>query len=316
MLHHTPRFFSCADPTDRAYVRLRDSPDCRELREIVEAEWAVVADFLDPDLPRRAGGDFTGHYWEVYLASALVANGVALAARRNRPRPREGPDIGLADGRTWIEAVAARPGVGPDRVPDLVSGGLAAIPHDAIKLRLLNALDAKRLKRNAYVADDLIDANDAFVVAVNASGIPAAILEQNVPRIVSSVYPIGNEVWHVDRRTARIVDSSFEYQGHVGKVSGSAVPTDGFLSPEYAGVTAALYAWSDIWNRPPASGQEFILVHCYAAASQLPRGALPCGREYWADGERVYQRSYEWPWVAGAQPGSAAVGGPAEGPNA
>jgi hypothetical protein len=206
----------------------------------------------------------------------------------------------LAAPATWIEAVVATPGTGPDAVREPAPGTVATVPHDAMKLRLINALDTKRLKQQEYMDKGYILADDPLVVAVNAAPISSALLEQTVPRIVSSVYPIGNEVWRIDRRTAKVVDSSFEYQASVTKAQGAPVNTDLFLRDEYHGVSGALYAWSNAFNRPNQPGAEFVLVHCLTSRAKIAVGSLPCGNEYWADGSLIHHRAHSWPWIGGA----------------
>jgi hypothetical protein len=71
------------------------------------------------------------------------------------------------------------------------------------------------------------------------------------------------------------------------KKSGSAVPKDIFLSPDYAGVSAVLYGWADEHNNASIPGREFILVHNPQAASPVPRGVLPAGYEFWVENDHL-----------------------------
>ncbi len=290
------RFFECPGASDHAYLSIRDRPEQAEVRRIVEEEWDVAAPFLDPDLPARAAHEFTAHYWEVYLAAALLRVGLPLIPRKARRRPREGPDLQVAAPPTWIEAVVTKPGTGLDAVAEPQPASLAAVPHDAMKLRFINAITFKWRKRSDYVRSGDIREEDSYVVAINSAPIFLAMLEREVPRIVSSVYPIGSKVLHIDRQSGRQVGSSFEYQPVVTKLAGASVPTDIFLRQEFAGVSALIHAHSDAFNRPTRPGEEFIVVHNKLAAHPIAHGSLPCSREYRADETQVDEIVYDWPW--------------------
>lgn len=290
-------FFDSPDASDQEYLAIRHRPDYDAVRRTIEEEWAATAPFLDSDLPARVAHDFASHYWEVYLAAALLRLGLPLLPRKTRRRPREGPDLQVATPPTWIEAVVTKPGTGVDAVAEPQPGSLATVPHDAMKLRFINAITSKWRKRSDYVRSADIGAGDSYVVAINSAPIFLAMLEREVPRIVSSVYPIGSKILHLDRTTARVVGDSFEYQPVVTKAAGASVPTDIFLRQEFVGVSALIHAHSDAFNRPSQPGVEFTVVHNRLAAHPVALGSLPCSREYWADETQVHEIRHNWPWT-------------------
>ena len=71
------------------------------------------------------------------------------------------------------------------------------------------------------------------------------------------------------------------------KQSGSEVSTDVFMDVQYASISAVLYSSVDVANYPAAMGADFLLLHNPLAQIPLRRGILPCGREYWADGDQL-----------------------------
>jgi len=152
-------FFRPGSVPDDRYRTLRDDefPLVVEARQFVERLWAQCAPYLDSDLPVAARHDFQQRFWELYLAHALLENGVALTQRNQRRVRRKGPDLLASDGVTWIEAVLASPGTGADAVQEPEPGKAGWVPTDAIKLRLLNAIDAKlcQYKKLTFPLSDL-----------------------------------------------------------------------------------------------------------------------------------------------------------------
>ncbi|MBI4519185.1 MAG: hypothetical protein HY699_25625 [Deltaproteobacteria bacterium] len=298
-------FFSASNPTDRTYIALRDDgwPPFVEARAYVDGAWPRCAKYLDRDLPARAAHQFPAHFWELYLAESFLNAGFALKPRTTRSKPREGPDLQLEFRDVWIEAVLATPGTGPDAVVEGVPGQPTGVPHDGMKLRLLSAVTAKIGKRLEYLEKGLVSPTDPFVIAVNAAEIPSASLESTIPRIVSSLLPFGHEQIHIDHATLKETGRSFVYQGSVPKLSGAEVQTDGFLSPEMEGVSAVLYSWGDVINRPSGI-RRLLAVYNDKAANPLDIGLFrPVAVEYWCEGGVLNRHSAEAPNSAAAGAG-------------
>jgi type I restriction enzyme S subunit len=262
---------------------LRDDefPLVVEARQFVERLWAQCAPYLDSDLPVAARHDFQQRFWELYLTHVLLENGVALIARNQWRVRRKGPDLLASDGGTWIEAVLASPGTGADAVQEPEPGKAGWVPTDAIKLRLLNAIDAKLCQYKKYQRDGIVRAGDRYVIAVGTAAIYLARLGQTIPYIVCAVLPFGPEQVHIDRESLEIVGESFAYQPTIAKQSGTEVPTTLFQDAQSAPISALLYAWTDEGNRAAVPGHEFVTIHNPLAANPLPRGFFPFGREYW-----------------------------------
>lgn len=287
-------FFQPGDAPDERYRILRDDsfPLVVEARGFVERLWLETGPYLDQELPREARYNFQQRFWEMYLTHTLLVNGVPLTRRDQREFRKKGPDLLSADGATWIEAVLASPGIGPDAVQDPEPGKASWVPHDAIKLRLLNALDEKQRKHDRYRESGIVQPDQRYVIAVGASAIRLAMLEQTIPRIVSSVLPFGPEQVHLDRESLEVVGESFAYQPTVAKLAGKPVPTTLFQDSHSAPISALLYAWADEINRPSHPGSEFMVVHNPMATNPLPRGFFPFGREYWYDEDKLHMRDH------------------------
>lgn len=244
----------------------------------------------------RVGGkyhEFSSRFWEMYLVTSFLEDEFCLLKKKI-----EGPDIKikLGDRIIWVEAVVPGPGgeMNNDRVPDLEYGVASDVPDEQIKLRLTNAFSEKFYKYKNYREKDLVKEEDDYVIAINGSLIGRS--ERDVPRIVRTLFPIGNLVLHVRAsnnfdQKPEIVGHSHEYQREIIKCEGSRVPTDPFLNDEYAGVSAVLYSdcrlltfdYTENLNYRRLS-RSFILVHNpirHLVHTWRASGLLRCGTGYY-----------------------------------
>ena len=141
----------------------------------------------------------------------------------------------------------------------------------------------------------MVKEEDDYVIAINGSLIGRS--ERDVPRIVRTLFPIGNLVYHVHvpnnfNQRSEIIGQSHEYQREVVKCEGSRVPTDPFLNDEYAGVSAVLYSDCSLLNFDYTENlnyrrlsRSFILVHNpirHLVHTWRASGLLRCGIGYYA----------------------------------
>ena len=247
----------------------------------------------------RVGGkyhEFFSRFWEMYLVTSFLEDGFGLLEKKT-----EGPDIKikLGDRIIWVEAVVPGPGdeTSNDRVPDLEYGVVRDVPDEQMKLRLINAFSGKFCKYKNYREKDLVKEEDDYVIAINGYLIGSGRNEREVPRIVRTLFPIGNMVYHIrvpnnfDQK-AEITGQSHEYQKEIVKCEGSRVPTDSFLNDEYTGVSAVLYSDCCLFNFDYSGNsnhrrlsRSFTLVHNpkrHLIHTQCASGFLRCGLGYYA----------------------------------
>ena len=167
------------------------------------------------DRVRKKHHEFSSRFWEIYLVTSFLEDGFCLVEKKNP----EGPDIKikLGDRIIWVEAVVPGPGgeMNNDRVPDLEYGVARDVPDEQMKLRLTNAFSKKFYKYKNYREKDLVKEEDDYVIAINGSLIGRS--ERDVPRIVRTLFPIGNLVYHVHapnnfNQRSEIIGQSHEYQ--------------------------------------------------------------------------------------------------------
>jgi hypothetical protein len=280
------------------YERIRQSrlPHIVELRAELEDMYSAYERHADPHFLREFQIQTHARFWEMYLTRCLQEAGLAVSSFGGK-----GPDIALLHNgkRIIIEAVQATPGAedSPDRCPDFPENEAVIFPEEQMLLRYRCALEAKRIKREEYIASGLVAPDDVFIVAINAGGIPMAFVSEDPPRILSALYPIGSAQVIVDVATHEAVEAGYTYRPSVKKSCGSDVRTDVFVDEAYSGISGVVYSGVNLLNMPPARGKDLVLVHSLVASSPVPSGWWPFAEEWAArrEGEglvidRIHQR--------------------------
>lgn len=260
------------------YVALRDAPRNSALKARAQQLWRTFEPFADSQFRKEFALHLHPRFWEMYLGAWLVQNEYGLQPRKNR----EGPDFHIRrdDRSVWLEATAPDEGAGPDAVPSIYEGrGHEPVPEDLMVLRFTNAISQKAARRDQYVRDGVIPAEDPFVIAINGRGIPMTIFDAPLPAIIKSVYPFGQYSITLRVDTLETVRAGYHRRDEVTKKSGSTVATTAFLDPSTAGVSAILYSSAALWDPPPSPGHEFLFIHNSVAVAPLHRGYFHVGKE-------------------------------------
>jgi hypothetical protein len=280
-----PCFFSDIIPknADPAYTIIRDEPKYSDDKKFIEEMWLQYEQYADIHFLNQAKIDFNQRIWEMYLACSLLFEGFSIDSKD------KGPDILIDTGelKIWIEAIAPKPGAGEDAVSKQEFGTVREVPDEKIKLRYRSAIEEKYNKYKNYLKSKIVEPEDGYIIAINGSSIPSARREREIPRIIRSVLPFGNEFILIDSESNLPIDRFYNYQDISLKKSGSSVSTDIFLKPEYSGISAILFSFIDALNRPNKLGEDFVLLHNPIATRQLPKGFIKLGCEYWVDGSEL-----------------------------
>lgn len=282
-----PLFDSRINATDQTYLRIRDDPTFVSTKSSLERMWVRFAPFADRNFRSAIAQSFHARFWEMYLGYALLINGKQL-----KPVLNAGPDLcvlGLPE-PLWIEAIAPSAGKGPDAVPEEQLGVTYKLPSDEIILRLRSAIEEKFRKYETYRDNGLLSPSEPFVIAINGRGLPSAWTETDLPRIVKAVFPFGSSYVTIDKNTTERVEEGYIHRAEITKSSGSPVSTTVFQDLRYAGISAILYCNHDMFNRPPKENVislGFSIVHNLLANNPVPHRWLPCGREFWIEGDQL-----------------------------
>ena len=287
--------------TDAAYRHIIESsrPEPRQARDLVYSLWRKTAAYLERGLPNRLRFEFHACFWEMYLTAILLDHKLPVVSREKRLHPSKGPDVQIGEVAAWFEAIAVTAGEGPDAVPGYSFQESVPVPDEQFKLRLTAAIQAKFRIYQTYLSKGVVNESEPFVIAVNAGDVPHVHQEAALPRIISVLFPFGDEAVRFDLRTNTFGDRHFTYQGDVKKKSGTSIPTTFFEQEESRGISAVVYSTADAFNCPRIPGADLLLVHNPMATSALPMGFLPIGRECWRDGNSLVIHSHHPP--AGAE---------------
>lgn len=228
------------------------------------------------------GGKFEQRIWEMVLARRLRSCGHSLTSGEY------GPDFRMNhNGSTiWIEAISPSPKDIPAEwlTPPRLDGKGEAVqaPFNAILLRWTAALKEKHEKLAIYRAKRIISDKDVYVIAIDPNQLTAnRPLDEGASRLpfaIETVFPVGpigvpiGPDGQIAGDAVRTVRYSIENRNK------AAVPTDSFLNPEYADVSAVVSA-STIFA--PAENLRLTLVHNPLARNPLPHGLFGRATSEW-----------------------------------
>jgi type I restriction enzyme S subunit len=272
---------------------IRDTPSKNRERDILERLWARFEPYADVNFKAAIASDFQSHLWEMYLAVTLLDLGFEL-----RPRLElgdEGPDICISSAETniWIEAIAC--GTSPNDNAES-ENGFEPIDEPVI-LRYTSAIAEKFRKYRKYLDTGILSSSEPYLIAVNGSRVPFSLPDDDppdmIPNIIKAVMPFGDYTVMVDRDTRQVVKTGYSYRAEIVKPSGNKVPTNIFLSQEYAGVSAILFSNIDISNLPDKYGNDLLFFRNPTAINPLPIGWLKAGREYRLEGNKFFKKRWQ-----------------------
>ena len=287
MLSPRTPFFLDGPCEDLAYRNTRDDPRGADDKAFVEKLWALCHHLVDRPCRTDARKHFLQRFWEMYLAVTLLERGFDLY-----PGKKKGPEFYalLGNRRVWFEAIAPNPGTGPDQVPPLVFDEIemATIPTEQILLRFTEALDKKRERYAAALADRIVSAEDLYVLAINSRGIRHAPYGNSLPYFIQAFLPVGPLTIGIDRKTLKQTDSFYAYRPEVSKLSGSPVSTRAFLEEEASFCSAVLHSGVDCANHPDQLGDDFSVLHNPRARRPLDTTVFDWCEQFTVRDEKIH----------------------------
>lgn len=281
-------------------------------------KWFRDSGLTDPNFEKEiaSGRDYTFEQrtWEMTLANHLANEGHALSSSDN------GPDLRLVDrGRTvWIEAIAPTPEGLPDRWLDPPQcDDVISVPMEKMLLRWTAALKEKMEKlegrtlvrdgvekrRPGYREQGIVGNDDIYVIAIDPICLTNGRLiddgTSGTPLAFEAALPAGPWAFRVDHndRVGRAAVRTARYT--IKNRNEADVPTDSFLSPSYAHVSAVVAA--SAIHRPETQRLRMIVVHNPLAKNPLPPGLFGAHAVEWTP-ERVGDGEFEFRGVDMSSP--------------
>lgn len=226
------------------------SPVDHGIRTQIEEMWQAYQSYADRDFRSAFPLAAEERAWELMLGYALLTAGKKLLPTIERPKKSAFPDICVLQGgsRIWIEAIAPKAGAdGPDQVvgprPINEGGKLGAVPQRQAQLRITGAFAEKSKKFSTYVEKGVVKANEVKVIAIGGGAFGIHIPGDDLPLILSSLLPMGDEQVRVDLATGVVMDSHFLHSPTVEKHKTSGViPRNAFATAEHFHVSAAVWS--------------------------------------------------------------------------
>jgi hypothetical protein len=234
-------------------------------------------------------GKLWAHLWEAMLYRHLLNLGVEPQTAGVTKAGQRGPDFGIVHQglRIWIEAVTPAPiGIPPDYLEPPKKGVIEvrSVPHEERILRWTSVLSDKRKKLEYYRTQNIIEATDCTVIAVNLCRLQDYAMNDlgisGLPFAVEAVFPIGPIAFPITPEGEPAGDPINVTRYTIQKPNKSQVPTGNFLNPDYANVSAIIGCWrKDMLGE----GIWLTVVHNPLATIPLPRNILRANKEYSAD---------------------------------
>lgn len=253
---------------DVGYKNIREARHPAEvaIRHALDKLWADYEQYADPDFKAAFARDPDARFWEMYLASRLLAGGKVLLPSTARKREGGQPDLCVLDDgrRIWIEAIAPDRGAdGPDQVrgprPINEGGGLAVAPIRQAQLRTTSALLTKSRVIKRYVAEGTIGPDEVRLIAINAGRFGVIVPEEPLPLVMSAVFPLGPQYLTIDRDSGDVVDEGFQFSPSIAR-TGDSIPRTAFLDERFDHVSGLLWSRTSIGSLGQPS-RPLTLVH-------------------------------------------------------
>lgn len=281
--------------------RYADNPEVLgRLTELYQQydSWGLKDNKFDQDFTDGRDEHFYPYVWEMLLARHLKMLELDISS------DDEGPDFKIDHhGQTiWVEAICPSPEGLPDHwlnIPSIKKPPkVFDVPHEQMLLRWTAALKEKKEKltgrldqngepKSGYYDNGIVGTNEPYVIAINASrlGYGNVHLHYSIsqkPFALEAAFPFGPIELVIDRATGKQIDQRHVFRASIKNLNGADVPTDNFLNPEYAGVSAILGTPAGI-NAVCGEEAPIALVHNPLATNKLPIGILGADEEYVAE---------------------------------
>lgn len=283
-------FFETGEAPDPAYTLNRDNPNRAWLKDTVNSLWAQFQPICgDSNFQSQAKVDFHSAVWTIQVAGLLISRGLKLAKTTGH-----GPDlcIDLDGRRCWIEAINLNSGVGRDAVRRPPPDQTGHLPEDQIVLRITAGIREKYLKYETWILENIIPADEPYVIAINAGMLGDADLAIGPSFLEKAVFALGRAAWIINIPSGENRGVIHPHRPEIQKSNQSSVNCDGFLTNAYSGVSGIIYTPHHIANNSNRDGTDWIFVHNPMAAHPIERATFRFGVEKWVSEKAVH--SFVW----------------------
>jgi hypothetical protein len=260
-------------------------------------ESGLASPHLVEEIASGEDGKLWARVWEAMLYHHLLSIGFTPRTASIKKSGESGPDFCVVyqEQTIWIEAVTPSPeGIPSNYLKPPKRGEVEFKPvlDDEPLLRWTAVLRDKRKKLESYKKRGIIGDKDCTIIAVNSCRLydwkPNDLGISRLPFAVEAVFPIGRIAFPITLDGQPDGEAANIPRHEILKPDSSTVPTNNFLNPHYANVSALLgchHKYMLNSNYSTTGKSSLTLVHNPLAATPLPRGILGVEKEYAAAGE-------------------------------
>lgn len=291
----------------RIYELNRDNKFLRDVRDRIEAMWVQYKPLCrDPGFQRKAMQQFNACVWQMYVACVLLDYGHQL-----EPSGDDAPDIRLRrpDGDIlWIEVTTAEPGESNNRAGREITheisehSAMCHLDGDKVVLRLMKAITAKTAHRSRFLERGRMNPGDPYLIAINSAEIIDSDLDDGLPNIVRSVYPIGPLQFVMPVRTGDAAEvpppPSVRY-GYRAAVpiawKNKEAPSTGFIDDTLAYVSGLMWSPQGIWNIAREPGRDVVTVLNSRALNPVEHDLFQFGEVFYPHNGALHRHNWRTP---------------------
>jgi hypothetical protein len=259
---------------------------CQHLADI--CNHFVGSGLADPKFENELLSGEEQKFWAC-ISEAMIANHLVGKIFPPRIARGKGPDFLIMNGlqKVWVEVTCPVPNDIPDAWRNSQPFVPNSFPDNEIKLRWTSAIKAKAdklLGNKGYLASGIVEAGDAYVIAVNGARLrsnayPALLGISRVPVAAEVVFSIGALMMEINQQGLPIIGYTHEYRGSLSNKNGAEVAMDTFWNAHFSPISAI---WAVDLNGQSVIGncEPMAVVHNPNAVNPIPLGFFPFSDEY------------------------------------
>ena len=239
---------------DTLYARIRDYESYASVKSQIETFWKQCESYAPKSFLKniQLEENFHQRWWEMYLGIGLINLNFDI---KTSPKD-EGPDfqIILPNQTIWIEAVAPKPGVTEEALPEIFEG-VHDLPEKQFLLRLIKILKAKKDGFHKYVHDKLVTEKDCCIIALSSCALNqfGSLMDFPTPAPLKVLIGAGNLVLSKSGSFINLREKIVESTGR------NEEEVKLFEFPEFKIISGILYSTTDPLNSPDRPEKTFQL---------------------------------------------------------
>lgn len=242
--------------------------------EHMERLWRTYKPFASQDFQRQLlldDGKFYSLTWEMMLGARLLEKGYRLEPSIDDDRPDL--CIILEGKRIWIECCLPTGGETskPNSLTEMVDDGeFHKVDLDKSVLRCTQALSGKKQQHLNWIAKEVCNRDEPFLIALNGLNLKLRIHNSSLPQILRALYAIGDMYAVLDSKDPEYRESGYHFRPRVVKSEETLISTTFFLETENNHISGVLF--STDWIMRSSSSPQYCYVENINAVNRT--GAL------------------------------------------